>query len=330
MTLRGLPLALLMLLSGCSSPQSVLNAQGEAAIALKDLIIFVTLVAGVLWLAVVSVMAFALVRKKSQSAGLDHRSERMMTIAVATATAATALIVGVLTVASFYTTRALNSGGDAEVTVVVRAQQWWWQFIYADRDQRPIFQTANELHIPVGKTIRLRLQAADVIHSFWVPSLAGKLDLIPGRENILTLRAERPGVYRGQCAEFCGLQHGHMAFVVIAEDHADYQHWLAGQRLDGAAPSGAEAIAGRAVFLAKQCAACHTIRGTAASGSSGPDLTHVGSRRTIAAGLLETTRGSLAAWIADPQTLKPGNNMPLVPLTADELRQLSAYMESLR
>ncbi|MBY3179524.1 cytochrome c oxidase subunit II [Rhizobium leguminosarum] len=330
MTLRCLPLALLMLLCGCSSHQSVLDAQGEAAIALKDLIIFVALVAAVIWLAVVSVMAFALVRKNSQSAGLDHRSERMMTIAVATATAATALVVGVLTVASFYTTRALNSGGDAEVTVVVRGQQWWWQFIYADRDQRPIFQTANELHIPVGKTIRLRLQAADVIHSFWVPSLAGKLDLIPGRENILTLRAERPGVYRGQCAEFCGLQHSHMAFVVVAEDDADYQHWLAGQRRDGAAPSGAEAIAGKAIFLAKPCAACHTIRGTSASGSTGPDLTHVGSRRTIAAGLLEITRGSLAAWIADPQTLKPGNNMPIVPLTADELRQLSAYMESLR
>jgi cytochrome c oxidase subunit 2 len=123
-----------------------------------------------------------------------------------------------------------------------------------------------------------------------VPSLAGKLDLIPGRENILTLRAEKPGVYRGQCAEFCGLQHSHMAFVVIAEDDADYQHWSTMQRLDGASPSGAEAIAGQAVFLAKPCAACHTIRGTPASGSTGPDLTHVGSRRTIAAGLLETTR----------------------------------------
>jgi cytochrome c oxidase subunit 2 len=325
-----LPLGLLIVLSGCSSVQSVLDAQGEAAIALKNLIIFIALVAAAIWLAVVSVMVFALVRRNGQTAGHDHRSERAMTIAVATATAATAVIVGILTVASFYTTRALNSGGDADVTIIVRAQQWWWQFIYTSPDQKQLFQTANELHIPVGKTVRLRLQAADVIHSLWVPSLAGKLDLIPGRENILTLRAERPGVYRGQCAEFCGLQHSHMAFVVLAEDDADYQHWLAGQQLDGAAPSAAEAIAGQSVFLARQCAACHTIRGTPASGSTGPDLTHVGSRRTIAAGLLETTRGSLAAWIADPQTLKPGNNMPIVPLTADELRQLSAYMESLR
>jgi cytochrome c oxidase subunit 2 len=325
-----LALALVILLSGCSSAQSVLDAHGDMAIALKDLIIFIALVAAVIWLAVVSFMAITLVHRKGQIVRLDHRSERIMTIAVATATTATILTVGILTVASFYTTRALTTGGDPDVTIIVRAQQWWWQFIYADDDRKQIFQTANELHVPVGKTIQLRLQAADVIHSFWVPSLAGKLDLIPGRENLLTLRAQKPGIYRGQCAEFCGLQHSHMAFVVIVEDDADYQHWLAGQRLDAATPSAAEAIAGQAVFLAKQCAACHAIRGTPASGSTGPDLTHVGSRRTIAAGLLETTRGSLAAWIADPQTLKPGNNMPIVPLTADELRQLSAYMESLR
>ncbi|MBW9056390.1 cytochrome c oxidase subunit II [Rhizobium mesosinicum] len=321
--------ALLLLLSGCSGPQSVLGAYGQAAIALKDLIVFIVLVAILIWLAVVLFMAFALLRRQRQPV-LDSRSERRIMAVVAIATAATAFVVAVLTIASFYTTRALNSDGTADLTITVRAQQWWWQFIYADQDQRQMFQTANELHIPVGRTVRLHLQAGDVIHSFWVPSLAGKLDLIPGRENILTLRAEKPGVYRGQCAEFCGLQHSHMAFVVIAEDDADYQHWSTMQRLDGASPSGAEAIAGQAVFLAKPCAACHTIRGTPASGSTGPDLTHVGSRRTIAAGLLETTRGSLAAWIADPQTLKPGNNMPVVPLTADELRQLSAYMESLR
>ncbi|MBB3593098.1 cytochrome c oxidase subunit 2 [Rhizobium sp. BK529] len=325
---RSLP-ALLLLLSGCGGPQSVLDAYGQAAIALKDLIVFIVLVAILIWLAVMIFMALALLRRQRQLVP-DSRSERRITTVVATATAATALVVAVLTVASFYTTRALNSDGTADLTITVRAQQWWWQFIYADQDQKQLFQTANELHIPVGRTVRLRLQAADVIHSFWVPSLAGKLDLIPGRENILTLRAEKPGVYRGQCAEFCGLQHSHMAFVVIVEDGADYQHWLATQRLDGASPTGAETVAGRAVFLAKPCAACHTIRGTPATGSTGPDLTHVGSRRTIAAGLLDTTRGSLAAWIADPQTLKPGNNMPVVPLTADELRQLSAYMESLR
>jgi cytochrome c oxidase subunit 2 len=185
------------------------------------------------------------------------------------------------------------------------------------------------MHIPVGRNVRVLLESPDVIHSFWVPSLAGKMDLVPGRENTLVFRADRPGVYRGQCAEFCGLQHSHMAFMVMADDEASYRRWANKQKAEAAMPQDADALAGKAVFLRKQCAACHTVRGTPAAGTTGPDLTHVGSRRTIGAGLLETTRGSLAAWIADPQTLKPGNNMPLVPLTGEELRQVSAYMEGL-
>jgi cytochrome c oxidase subunit 2 len=148
--------------------------------------------------------------------------------------------------------------------------------------------------------------------------------------NELTIRADRPGIYRGQCAEFCGLQHSHMAMLVIAESAADYEGWISAQRQQAAASSNQEAEAGKAVFMSKPCASCHTVRGTDASGSTGPDLTHVGSRQTIAAGLFDTTRGSLAAWIADPQTLKPGNNMPMVTLSSDELRQISAYMASLK
>jgi cytochrome c oxidase subunit 2 len=144
------------------------------------------------------------------------------------------------------------------------------------------------------------------------------------------IRAERAGVYRGQCAEFCGLQHAHMAFFVIAEEPPVFDEWVRLQRQNAAAASDQEAAAGQEAFLRKQCAACHTIRGTAADGKTGPDLTHVGGRKYIAAGLLETTRGSLAAWIADPQTLKPGNNMPMVPLDAEELRSISAYLASLK
>jgi cytochrome c oxidase subunit 2 len=216
------------------------------------------------------------------------------------------------------------------LTIRVRGQQWWWQVIYPNHNPALAFETANEIHIPVGKNVRLELEGVDVIHSFWVPSLAGKQDLVPGRHNILTIRAERPGVYRGQCAEFCGLQHSHMAVLVIAEAGADYDRWVATQRESAVTPTDPEADTGRAVFISKPCAACHTIRGTPAAAKTGPDLTHVGGRRTIAAGLVERTRGSLAAWIADPQTLKPGNNMPLVPLTSDELRALSAYLESLK
>lgn len=195
-------------------------------------------------------------------------------------------------------------------------------------DQR--FETANEIHIPVGRNVRLQLEGVDVIHSFWVPSLAGKQDLIPGRPNELTIRAERPGVYRGQCAEFCGLQHAHMAFFVIAEAQAEFDQWARLQRASASASSDAELTAGQKVFLTKPCAACHAIRGTSASGTNGPDLTHVGGRKYIAAGLFETTRGSLAAWIADPQTLKPGNNMPMVSLNPEELRSVSAYLANLK
>ena len=176
----------------------------------------------------------------------------------------------------------------------------------------------------------LQLESADVIHSFWVPNLAGKQDLVPGRSNTLLIRADHPGIYRGQCAEFCGLQHGRMALMVVAEDSSAYEGWKLDQQGDAAVPSAGATSSGQAAFLAKPCAACHTIRGTPAQGTTGPDLTHVASRLTIAAGTLDTTPGALAAWIADPQTIKPGNNMPQVSLSSSELRDITAYMAGLK
>ncbi|RWM81663.1 MAG: cytochrome c oxidase subunit II [Mesorhizobium sp.] len=330
MKTAAISLPLLLLLSGCGGVQSALDAHGHTAILLKSLIVFVVATCFAVWIIVMLVLIWSLMRRRDGQAADDRSLHRRMTIAVSGAVAATALIISGLTIVSFYTTRALDAARNPDVTIRVRAQQWWWQFIYEDADPAQSFHTANEIHIPVGKAVRVRLESSDVIHSFWVPSLAGKQDLIPGRENVLTLRAERPGVYRGQCAEFCGLQHSHMALFVIAEDEESYRQWASAQRKEGLQPREPEIVAGKAVFMARQCAACHTIRGTEASGTTGPDLTHIGSRHTIAAGLLENTRGSLAAWIADPQTLKPGNNMPMVPLSADELRQISAYMDSLK
>ncbi|OLP57929.1 cytochrome c oxidase subunit II [Xaviernesmea oryzae] len=320
---------LLLLLTGCTNPQSALNAEGSSALALKDLILLIVLVCTLIWLAVVGFLLWSLTRRR-EAARQDPQTERRMRRSVYTALAITALIVAGLTLASFNATRHLDAGEGPEVVIRVKAQQWWWQFTYPNADGEPAFQSANELHIPVGRRIRLELEALDVVHSLWIPSLAGKLDMIPGRKNILTLQALRPGTYRGQCAEFCGLQHSHMAFAVVAETAADYQRWWLAQAAPASLPQTEEARAGQAVFMAKPCAACHTIRGTEARGSTGPDLTHVGSRATIGAGLLERTRGSLAAWIADPQTLKPGNNMPLVPLSSDELRQVSAYLDALK
>jgi cytochrome c oxidase subunit 2 len=272
-------------------------------------------------------LGWALLRREREN---KRDTERHLTRTVSASVAATAVIIAGLTLASFFATRSAGQPDGALLTITVKGQQWWWQIIYANSDPALSFQTANEIHIPVAQDVRIELESADVIHSFWVPSLAGKQDLVPGRTNSLRLRAERPGVYRGQCAEFCGLQHSHMAVMVIAEEPADYERWAALQRRPGVTPATPDAAAGRAAFLAKPCAACHAIRGTPADGTTGPDLTHIGSRKTIAAGLFETTRGSLAAWVADPQTLKPGNNMPMVPLTSTELRNISAYLVSLK
>jgi cytochrome c oxidase subunit 2 len=320
-------------LAGCGGWQSALDAHGASAIGIKQLIILITAVCSVVWAAVMVALILALCRRRTERArpvNLEPHLERRMFGTVLAATLVTALIITGFTVASFFTTRALSTAGGDELIIKVRGSQWWWNIEYLNPQADKAFQTANEIHLPVGRNVHLQLEGDDVIHSFWVPSLAGKQDLIPGRLNELTIRAERAGVYRGQCAEFCGLQHAHMAFLVVAEPEDQFNKWMNAQRQPGATASEREVESGRDTFLSKPCAACHTIRGTAASGTTGPDLTHVGGRKYIAAGLFETTRGSLAAWIADPQTLKPGNNMPMVPLTSDELRSLSAYMASLK
>jgi cytochrome c oxidase subunit 2 len=333
--LRGVAVAAAssLALAGCTGWQSALDVHGTPAINLRQLIVLIVVVCSIVWALVMIALIWALARKRARPgppAGVDPVTEHRITVTVIAAVAATVIIIGAFTILSFFTTRALNVAGNDDLTVKVRGLQWWWgvEYFGASPDQR--FETANEIHIPVGRNVRLQLEGLDVIHSFWVPSLAGKQDLIPGRPNELVIRAERAGLYRGQCAEFCGLQHAHMAVFVIAEEQAAFDEWVRSQRQGAAAASGAEAISGQQAFMSKQCAACHTVRGTPANGTTGPDLTHVGSRKYIAAGLLETTRGSLAAWIADPQTLKPGNNMPMVPLSPEELRAVSAYLASLK
>jgi cytochrome c oxidase subunit II len=328
-----LALAAPLILGGCTGWQSVMDVHGASAINLKQLIILIVAVCSMVWTLVMLALIGALRRRRGERerpVDLDPGTQRKLTMAVFAATTATVLIVSAFTVASFFTTRALSVGGHDDLTIKVRGLQWWWGVEYFGSTPTERFETANEIHIPVGRNVRLQLEGVDVIHSFWVPSLAGKQDLIPGRPNELTLRAERPGVYRGQCSEFCGLQHAHMAFFVVAEEQAAFDQWLHSQRENASGSSDAEIAAGQQVFLSRSCAACHAIRGTSATGTTGPDLTHVGGRKYIAAGLFETTRGSLAAWIADPQTLKPGNNMPMVPLNADELRSVSAYLASLK
>jgi cytochrome c oxidase subunit II len=244
-------------------------------------------------------------------------------------------ILFTLLVTSAYTDRRLNRLGGPNtgenLSIQVVGHQFWWEVTYLDRG-RPHreFTTANEIHIPAGRPVTLLLQSRDVIHSFWVPNLHGKLDLIPGRTNTLVLQADREGVYRGQCAEFCGIQHAKMAMVMVAHDSADFAAWHERQLQPHPTPSDTLLARGERVFLSNGCGVCHTIRGTPAHGTAGPDLSHFGSRRTVAAGTLPNTRGHLAGWISDPQAQKPGNRMPRVPLRGDELQALLSYLQSLR
>jgi cytochrome c oxidase subunit 2 len=216
----------------------------------------------------------------------------------------------------------------ADLTVQVTGGQWWWSVRYLSHDPSQIFTTANEIHIPVGQPVRIELASHDVIHSDWVPQLVGKTDVIPGQTNVMWLQADRPGVYRGQCGEYCGAQHAHMAMSVVAEAPKDFAAWRQAQLQAAAAPAPEPLRRGEQVFVAS-CGACHTVRGSGAGGILGPDLTHLMSRQTIAAGLLPNTPGNLAAWIADAQALKPGSRMPSLTLSAPELSAVVGYLNTL-
>ena len=218
----------------------------------------------------------------------------------------------------------------APLTIEVTGKQWWWEVRYSPEEPARMAITANELRIPVGRRVRILLRGGDVIHSFWVPGLQGKTDMIPGRVNVTWLQADAPGRWRGQCAEFCGVQHANMALVVVAEPADRFEAWLALQRRPAAEPRDSATAAAREVFVASGCVLCHTVRGTPAGGQLGPDLTHLASRLTLAAGILPNTPGHLAGWISAPQGIKPGSRMPSVPMRPEEMRAIVHYLSTLR
>jgi cytochrome c oxidase subunit 2 len=241
-------------------------------------------------------------------------------------------VVGLLglVAASVATDRALAGlPHEDALHIEITGHQWWWEVRYDDADPSKVFDTANEIHIPVGRPVILTLRADDVIHSFWVPNLHGKKDLIPGRVATTTLRADRPGLYRGQCAEFCGYQHAWMGMLVVAESPADYARWEGAQRAPAAEPADALAAEGRRVFESGTCAMCHAVQGTLANAHRAPDLTHVASRSTLAAVALDNTPANRAAWIQDPQRFKPGSNMPPVTLPPEQMGALLAWLGTL-
>jgi len=229
---------------------------------------------------------------------------------------------------TMFTVAAVAMPAHTDLTLQVTAAQWWWSVRYESNEPDRIFTTANEIHIPVGRPVRIELKSQDVIHSFWIPHLGGKMDVIPGQTNVTWLQADQPGTYRGQCGEYCGAQHAHMAMYVIADTPQDYALWVRDQLRDAAAPTTEPARLGEQAFSA-HCAACHAVRGTEAGGILGPDLTHLMSRHTIAAGLLPNTPGNLAAWIADSQALKPGSRMPALALSGRDLTAVVTYLQTL-
>ena len=308
--------------------QSALHPAGPqaASISLLWWVMFWTCTA--VYVVVIGAVAFAVCRRRDPAG--PRPSERRLTRWVAGAATVTVVILFGLLYASVVTGRVVASLPSTEpLTIEVTGYQWWWDIEYQSPEPSLRVRTANELHVPVGRPVRIDLKSADVIHSFWVPNLHGKMDLIPGRQTSLQVQADRPGVYRGQCAEYCGLQHAHMAFIVVVETDEEFERWLSAQRQLAASPTTPAQEEGLQIVQSGPCALCHTVRGTAAGGRTAPDLTHLASRITIAAGTAPNTRGHLAAWIIDPQHLKPGAKMPPTGLSAGELQAVLAYLELL-
>lgn len=311
---------------GIQSALEPAGAQAEQIARLWDVFLVVT---GVVYVLVLLFTIAALVRRRPEIVP-NATSPRVRT-AVQVATGLTVLILFGLLTASIFTTRGIASVPDRAIQIAVTGRQWWWQVEYDDRDKSKRFTTANELVIPVGTPVTVHLRSSDVIHSFWVPNLHGKRDLIPGKPpQTFTFQADKPGVYRGQCAEFCGYQHANMALWVTAVPWNEYAQWVEASRQPSRIPSTATQRKGQEVFLNSPCPLCHTIAGTPANGKTGPDLTHFASRRSIGAGAYPNRRGFLGGWIVDAQHLKPGSQMPSMTLEEGELVPLIEYLESLK
>jgi cytochrome c oxidase subunit 2 len=313
--------------------QSVLSPAGTQASSIHALWSLMLWTSAVVFAVVLAAVFVGLVRGIGNRTNNDSSlpSERLLSGSVGVAIALTVVVLIGLLTASVLTARTVGSPlASAAITIEITGHQWWWEIQYDDAVPSRRVITANELHIPINRPIVFKVTSRDVIHSFWVPNLQGKRDLIPGYTTALWLQADREGVFRGQCAEFCGMQHAHMALDIVTESNQDFEGWLDAMRQPGRDPADGITRRGRDVFMQARCASCHSIRGSDAAGQIAPDLTHVATRSTLGAGTLPNTPDNLAAWIQDSQQLKPGNQMPPNPLAADDLLALVAYLRTLR
>jgi cytochrome c oxidase subunit 2 len=316
---------------------SIFDTAGTQAQRIALLAWFIIATSVIVYVLVLIATAIAVRRARNRLArneSADNRppTERRLTRQIGVATAVTTVLLLGYVAATAYTGRAIAWPMDADrpLTVEVTGHQWWWEFRYRDSVPSNWLNTSNELHIPVGRPVQVILQSNDVIHSFWVPELHGKQDLIPGHKNTTWLRADKPGVWKARCAEFCGHQHAKMAFDVVAESPAQFNRWYTQQLASAPPPTNPSSQRGHDVFVQRTCVMCHAIAGTQAGSRIGPDLTHIASRPSLGAGWLPNTRENLGRWILNPHLIKPGVKMPPNQLSPDDMNALLDYLETLR
>ena len=308
-----------------SSAPSVLDPKGLGARRIEGLWWLMFWISVAVFAVVVAFLAVAFLRGHSKQPRLSEARWGGPFVVVSGIVAPSLILAGVFVVSLNDMMELSTPPQEPGLTIDVIGHDWWWEARYEDGGA----VTANEIHIPTGEAVQLRLTTDDVIHSFWVPQLQAKTDLISGEVNNMWIQADEPGRYRGQCAEFCGLQHANMIFYIVADEPNEFESWLANEASEAAEPANAGASRGESVFLQSSCAGCHAVRGTEADSDLGPDLTHLAQRETIASGVLDNTRSELAQWIIDPQSAKPGAIMPPTELSSADLNALLDYLESL-
>jgi len=322
---------------GFPGNQTSLNPVGPGAQHIEvefSLIFWITAI--VYCLVMIALVIFVVRRRHSLSIMPEPmpttpESDRWAKVAVSGAMVVTVLLLFTMLIGSFVSGHALGKmNRETAYTIDVYGHQWWWEIQYPNNEPYKTVVTANEIHVPVGVPLRIHGTSRDVIHSFWAPNVQGKRDLMPGYDTDVMMQIDQPGTWRGQCAEYCGEQHAHMSFYMIAESGPQFQQWLEKQAATSISPSTQQATRGQQVFLSHACSMCHTIRGTPAGSRVGPDLTHLASRSTIAAGALPNTIGNLGGWILNAQSIKPGCRMPPNHMTGTELQDLLAYLETLK
>ncbi|MYA58990.1 MAG: cytochrome c oxidase subunit II [Chloroflexi bacterium] len=309
------------------TPQTTLEPTTEAARTARDLLMFVFWAMVVTFVLVEGALVYCLIRFRRRSGdGIPAQTHgnTPLEIGWTIAPAILVVVIVVLTVPAIFSNARAASPDALQVRAI--GHQWWFEFQYPDIG----VVTANELHLPVGRDVEIQLESNDVLHSFWVPSLRGKLDMVPGRDNRFTIKPEVTGTFPGQCAEFCGTAHALMKFYVVVETQAEFTAWAETQRANALPPASDLAKEGETNLTLGGCVACHTIRGTDLEGKLGPDLTHVGSRKHIAAGILENTPDNMRLWLSDPQGVKPGNTMVIPELSTEQLDSLVAYLQGLK